>query len=140
MKLYFEDLEEGAVFRGDECVVDREEMLEYARKNDPLPFHLDEEAAKSSLFGGANCERWVHPDAVVSIGDPNICGPRVSRWLRLAHQAAFTCASGRYRLHRYHYLEQETIEQAGARLRDRHASSAESGTKRRLHMRSRLDD
>ncbi len=52
MKLYFEDLEEGAVFRGDECVVDREEMLEYARKIDPSPFHVDEEAAKRTPCGG----------------------------------------------------------------------------------------
>ena len=37
MKMYFEDLEEGTVFRGDECVADRDEMLEYARKNDPSP-------------------------------------------------------------------------------------------------------
>jgi hypothetical protein len=29
MKLYFEDLEVGAVFRGDECVADKDEMLEY---------------------------------------------------------------------------------------------------------------
>src|SRR5262245_14805606 len=52
MKLYFEDLEEGTVFRGDECVADRDEMLEYARKNDPSPFHVDEEAARNSPYGG----------------------------------------------------------------------------------------
>ena len=52
MKLYFEDLEEGSVFRGDECVVDKEEMLQYAVKNDPSPFHVDEDAARSSPYGG----------------------------------------------------------------------------------------
>jgi acyl dehydratase len=52
MKMYFEDLEEGTVFRGDECVADRDEMLEYARKNDPSPFHVDEEAARDSPYGG----------------------------------------------------------------------------------------
>src|SRR5215510_9829739 len=52
MKMYFEDLEEGTVFRGDECVADRDEMLEYARKNDPSPFHVDEEAARNSPYGG----------------------------------------------------------------------------------------
>ena len=52
MKMYFEDLDEGTVFRGDECVADKNEMLEYARKNDPLPFHVDEEAARNSPYGG----------------------------------------------------------------------------------------
>lgn len=48
MKQYFEDLQEGTVFRGNECIVDREEMLQWALKNDPSPIHVDEEAAKNS--------------------------------------------------------------------------------------------
>ncbi len=51
-KIYWDDLEEGAVFWGDTVVVDPEEMLEYARRNDPQPFHLDKAAAKATPFGG----------------------------------------------------------------------------------------
>ena len=51
-KIYWDDLEVGAVFWGDTVVVDPEEMLEYARRNDPQPFHLDEDAAKATPFGG----------------------------------------------------------------------------------------
>ena len=50
--LYFEDLEPGAVYLGDGCPVDKGEMLEYARANDPLPMHLNEEAAAKTSFGG----------------------------------------------------------------------------------------
>ena len=50
--VYFEDLVEGHEFVGDEVVVDKDEMLEYARKNDPWPFHVDEKAAQASPFGG----------------------------------------------------------------------------------------
>ena len=50
--VHFEDLVEGQEFVGDEVMVDKDEMLEYARKNDPWPFHVDEEAAKASPFGG----------------------------------------------------------------------------------------
>jgi acyl dehydratase len=57
MKMYFEDLEEGVVFRGDVCVADKEEMLDYARKNDPSPFHVDEEAARNSPYGGLIARR-----------------------------------------------------------------------------------
>ncbi len=51
-KLHWEDLNPGDVFWGATESADREEMLDYARRNDPLPFHLDEEAAKASQFGG----------------------------------------------------------------------------------------
>jgi len=51
-KHFFEDLDIGSKLIGDECVVDREEMLEYARRNDPSPFHVDEDAAQQSIYGG----------------------------------------------------------------------------------------
>jgi acyl dehydratase len=50
--VYFEDLEPGSVHLGRECVCDRDEMLEYGRRNDPWPFHIDEAAAAASPFGG----------------------------------------------------------------------------------------
>jgi acyl dehydratase len=50
--VYFEDLEIGAVYLGRECVCDKDEMLEFGRRNDPWPFHVDETAAARSLFGG----------------------------------------------------------------------------------------
>ena len=51
-KVYYEDLDEGSVHWGAECIVDKDEMLEYNRKNDPWPFHVDEKAAAQSPFGG----------------------------------------------------------------------------------------
>ena len=50
--IYFEDLYEGMEAFSPKIVVDEEEMLEYNRKYDPWPFHVDEEAARASLFGG----------------------------------------------------------------------------------------
>src|SRR5512138_393240 len=48
----FEDLAEGSVFWGTEVVADADEMVAYAAKYDPWPFHLDVEAAKVTPFGG----------------------------------------------------------------------------------------
>ena len=48
----FEDLDEGAVFWGEEVVADTDAMVDYAKKYDPWPFHLDAEAAKQTAFGG----------------------------------------------------------------------------------------
>jgi acyl dehydratase len=50
--VYFEDLVEGQEYVSLAVMVDKDEMLEYARKNDPWPFHVDEEAAQASPFGG----------------------------------------------------------------------------------------
>jgi acyl dehydratase len=50
--IYFEDLEVGSVHLGRECVCDKEEMLEFGRRNDPWPFHVDETAGARSPFGG----------------------------------------------------------------------------------------
>ena len=50
--LFFEDLEVGSVHLGRECHCDRDEMLEYGRRNDPWPIHIDEAEAILSPFGG----------------------------------------------------------------------------------------
>ena len=39
-------------------MVDREEMLAFARRFDPQPFHVDDEAAKASWFGALAASGW----------------------------------------------------------------------------------
>ena len=55
---YFEDVEVGEVTRFGRYGVTREEIVEYARQFDPQPFHLDEEAARASMFGGLIASGW----------------------------------------------------------------------------------
>jgi len=55
---YFEDVQVGDVMRFGRYDVTREEIIEYARQFDPQPFHLDEEAAKASMFGGLIASGW----------------------------------------------------------------------------------
>jgi acyl dehydratase len=57
-ELYFDDLTPGRVFDLGTTVVDRDEMVAFARRFDPQPFHLDEEAAKASIFGGLAASGW----------------------------------------------------------------------------------
>ena len=56
--LYFEDVKVGDTERFGRYEVTREETIEYARQFDPQPFHLDEEAAKASPFGGLIASGW----------------------------------------------------------------------------------
>lgn len=51
-KRHFEDLPVGYAFGGSRYRVDRDEMIEFARKWDPRPIHLDEEAGRAAGFGG----------------------------------------------------------------------------------------
>ena len=55
---YFEDVQVGETMRFGRYEVTREEIVEYARQFDPQPFHLDEEAARASMFGGLIASGW----------------------------------------------------------------------------------
>jgi acyl dehydratase len=55
---YFEDVQIGETTRFGRYAVTREEIVEYARQFDPQPFHLDEEAARQSLYGGLIASGW----------------------------------------------------------------------------------
>ena len=58
-KEYFlEDIEAGQSFRTGTLRVTLEEIKRFAREFDPQPFHVDEEAAKSSFFGGLAASGW----------------------------------------------------------------------------------
>lgn len=51
-KRYFEDFAVGDGFEAGGYRVTGEEIVEFARRYDPVPFHTDEAAAKESVFGG----------------------------------------------------------------------------------------
>jgi acyl dehydratase len=56
---YFEDFIPGQVFKPSGRVrVEKEEVIAFARKFDPQPFHLDEEAARQSIFGRLVASGW----------------------------------------------------------------------------------
>lgn len=51
MTLYYEDLALSDTFNAGEYTLSKEEMIEFAERFDPQPFHVDEDAAAESLFG-----------------------------------------------------------------------------------------
>ena len=56
--IYFEDLEVGAETYFGSYDVTREEVLEFAGKYDPQPFHLSDEAAAKTYFGRLAASGW----------------------------------------------------------------------------------
>ena len=56
--LFLDDLKIGDYFTSSTYTLTKEELLEFANKYDPQPFHLDEELAKDTLFGGLAASGW----------------------------------------------------------------------------------
>jgi acyl dehydratase len=56
--IYFEDCTVGAETLFGHYDVTREEVLEFARKYDPQPFHLSDEAAAKTHFGRIAASGW----------------------------------------------------------------------------------
>jgi len=57
-RLYWEDFPAGHVMEFGHTPVSREAVIEFARQFDPQPFHLDEDAARETLFGGLCASGW----------------------------------------------------------------------------------
>jgi acyl dehydratase len=57
-RLYLEDLHVGQRFLSEPHRLDAEQIKQFAAEFDPQPFHLDEEAAETSLFGGLAASGW----------------------------------------------------------------------------------
>jgi acyl dehydratase len=90
--IYFEDCEVGAETLFGHYDVTREEVLEFARKYDPQPFHLSDEAAAMTHFGRLAASGWhtcamtmaVIARHVVDAGQAGLGSPGIDelRWLR----------------------------------------------------------
>jgi len=62
-RLYLDDFHVGQRFASATHVIDAAQIKAFAREFDPQPFHLDEEAARSTMFGGLAASGW-HTAAV----------------------------------------------------------------------------
>ena len=56
--LYLEDLHVGLRFECGAHALDPAQVKKFAREFDPQPFHMDEEAAKATFFGGLAASGW----------------------------------------------------------------------------------
>jgi acyl dehydratase len=55
---YLEDFAVGQVYRSGRLRVEKEQIIAFAAQFDPQPYHLDEEAARKSAFGGLVASGW----------------------------------------------------------------------------------
>ncbi len=57
-RLYLDDLQVGQRFTSRSHALDEAQIKAFAAEFDPQPFHLDDEAAKSTLFAGLAASGW----------------------------------------------------------------------------------
>ena len=55
---YWEDFREGEVREFGETQVKREDIVRFASEFDPQPFHVDDDAARQTMFGGLIASGW----------------------------------------------------------------------------------
>ncbi len=90
--IFYEDIEVGEGGFTGSYPVTREEILDFGRRWDPQPFHVDEDAAAASHFGGLVASGWnttaiamrlmvdsLRENGGESLGSP---GTEEIRWLR----------------------------------------------------------
>jgi acyl dehydratase len=65
--MYFEDLDVGSETYFGSYEVTREEMIEFASKYDPQPFHLSDEEAAKTHFGRIAASGWHTAAMVMSV-------------------------------------------------------------------------
>jgi acyl dehydratase len=103
--IYFEDLVVGTETRFGSYDVTREEVLEFARKYDPQPFHLSDEEAAKTHFGRLAASGWhtcamtmavivrhIGRDEQAGLGSPGI---DELRWLKPVYPGDRLHVSGR---------------------------------------------
>ena len=56
--IYFEDFAAGQEYDLGSHTLERAALVEFATAFDPQPFHVDEEAAKHSIYGGLIASGW----------------------------------------------------------------------------------
>jgi len=90
--VFFEDFQPGDTEEFGRYRVTEGEIIEFARKYDPQPYHLNREAAKSSIFGDLCASGWhtcamtmrMMVDHMADSGTASLGSPGVDeiRWLK----------------------------------------------------------
>jgi acyl dehydratase len=90
-KIYWEDFNPGDTAPMGEKTMDQAEMIAFAEVYDPQPFHIDEEAARQSMYKGLIASGWhtvalvmrmmvdSYLNAAASLGSPGVDNVR---WLK----------------------------------------------------------
>jgi acyl dehydratase len=89
--LYLEDFEPGSVHAAGSVQLSEQEILEFGRRYDPQVFHIDPEAARTTIYGGLIASGWQTVAVTMRLLVDHVFGATASmgspgvdeiRWLR----------------------------------------------------------
>lgn len=75
---YFEDYPVGETAEFGDHLVTEEEVLDFARRYDPQPFHLDAAAAAQSIYGGIISSGWMSAAIAMRLMVDHYISPKAS--------------------------------------------------------------
>ena len=75
---FFEDFRPGEVLEFGDYLVTEDEIVEFAKRYDPQPFHVDHEAAEKSIYGGLIASGWMTGSIVMRILVDHFISPESS--------------------------------------------------------------
>jgi len=55
---YWQDLKAGEIFQTGSLTISEKDILSFAEQFDPQPYHLDNEVAETTIFGGLCASGW----------------------------------------------------------------------------------
>lgn len=88
---YLEDFQPGQALEFGSHTLTAEEIVDFARRYDPQPFHLDDAAGRQTHFGGLVASGWHTAGVMMRMMVDNLLSPETSlgspgvdelRWLR----------------------------------------------------------
>ena len=75
---YFDDYQTGESFEFGDYLITEQEIIEFASRYDPQPFHLDHEAAAQSHFGGLVASGWMTCSVMMRLLVDHYISPKAS--------------------------------------------------------------
>lgn len=64
----FADLRTGQTFESPGCLITEGEIIDFARRYDPQPFHVDPESAAARRWGGLIASGWMTCSVAMALG------------------------------------------------------------------------
>lgn len=75
---YFEDYTAGEVLEFGDYLITEKEIIDFASRYDPQPFHIDKAAAANTHFGGLVASGWMTGSVMMRMMVDNFISPRSS--------------------------------------------------------------
>src|SRR2546425_8152697 len=94
---FLEDFAVGQTFRSGRVRIDKERIKTFGAEFDPQPFHLDEEAARDTIFGGLAASGWHTAAMTMRLLVESDLKPARGQWTAIRARNPLSCRPSQQR-------------------------------------------